>query len=123
MLTTSELLAELEVDKKEYARLKAMDTTSPDIQTQIQTLKEKLPRSKLEYWSRVNTPVQCLIFIFLGFSLGIKKGRGRSKNSGATSMIILSLYYIIFFAGISLARKDVIPPFAAIFSASCASEL
>jgi lipopolysaccharide export system permease protein len=53
--------------------------------------------------------------VLLGFSLGIKKGRGRTRNSGVIGLIVLTVYYIFFFAGVSLARKGAIPPPVAIF--------
>lgn len=75
-------------------------------------------KSKLEFWSRFNTPLQCLVFIFLGFSLGIKKGRGRQKNTGAIGFLVLILYYTVFFLGVSLSRKGVFPPALTVFMPS-----
>ncbi len=76
---------------------------------------KNLPKSELEFFGRWNTPLQVLVFIFLGFSLGIKKGRGRSKNSGTIGLIILFTYYAFFFLGVSLARKGNIPAELAVF--------
>ena len=76
---------------------------------------DELRRTKLEFWSRINTPIQCLIFILLGFSLGIKKGRGSSGSTGVWGFIIIILYYAIMFGGISMAKKGTIDPAVAIF--------
>lgn len=76
---------------------------------------ERLPKSELEYWSRFNTPLQVLIFIFLGFSLGIKKGRGRTKNSGSLGLFYLLGYYILFFGGVSVARKGNVPAWLVVY--------
>jgi lipopolysaccharide export system permease protein len=67
-------------------------------------------KTKLEYYSRFSTPLQCIVFIFLGFCLGIKKGRGNNQNSSMQGFIFLILYYVIFFTGVSLAQKNKIPP-------------
>lgn len=75
----------------------------------------RLPKSELEYWSRFNTPLQVLIFIFLGFSLGIKKGRGRTKNSGSLGLFYLLGYYILFFGGVSVARKGAVPAWFVVY--------
>jgi lipopolysaccharide export system permease protein len=73
-----------------------------------------LVKTKLEFWSRINTPFQCLLFIFLGFSLGIKKGRGQTKNSSLMGMLVLIFYYSLFFTGVSFSRKGIIPPLLAV---------
>jgi lipopolysaccharide export system permease protein len=72
-------------------------------------------KTRLEFWSRMNIPLQCIAFILLGFSLGIKQGRGRGKNSGALGLFTLIGYYAILFTGISLSRKGFLPPMASVF--------
>ncbi len=79
-------------------------------------LEESLPRSKLELWGRINTPLQVIIFVLLGFCLGIKRGRGRSKSSGWTGFVILLGYYTIFFLGLSMSKKGVVPAFVSVFT-------
>ena len=76
---------------------------------------ERLYKAKLEYWTRLNTPLLILLFTLLGFCYGIKKGRGRDKNYGSVVMIILILYYALFFYGISVSKKGNISPELAIF--------
>lgn len=72
---------------------------------------------ELEFWSRFNTPIQCILFIFLGFCCGIKKGRGESRNSGAIALVLLIVYYSLFFAGVGFARKGgLFPPYVAVFT-------
>lgn len=77
---------------------------------------ERLPRSELEYWSRINAGLQILTFVFIGFGLGIKKGRGKSRNSGALGLIVLTIYYALFFLGISMARKQQVITIVAVFT-------
>lgn len=84
------------------------------------TLK-RMAKTKLEYWSRINTPIQCLVFIFLGFVLGIKHGRGKSKNTSGRALIFLLSYYAVFFLGVSLSRKGIIQPYLTVFSPTIVS--
>ncbi|MBT3234713.1 MAG: YjgP/YjgQ family permease [Bdellovibrionales bacterium] len=73
-------------------------------------------KTRLEYWSRVNTPFLTIIFIWLGFSLGIKRGRGRGRSTGPITFSLLVLYYLFFFLFISMARKGTMPATYAIFT-------
>lgn len=84
------------------------------------TLK-RMAKTKLEYWSRINTPIQCLVFIFLGFVLGIKHGRGKTKNTSGRALTFLLSYYAIFFLGVSLSRKGIADPFITVFAPTLVS--
>jgi lipopolysaccharide export system permease protein len=75
-------------------------------------------KTRLEYWSRINTPIITVIFIWLGFSLGIKRGRGRGRSTGPITFSLLVLYYLLFFLFISMARKGTMPSTVAIFAPS-----
>jgi lipopolysaccharide export LptBFGC system permease protein LptF len=72
-------------------------------------------RIKLEYWSRVNTFFLIIAFVLLGFSVGIKAGRGDGRNSGAIGLVALVLYYILFLTLISFSRKGQLSPFISVF--------
>ncbi len=71
-------------------------------------LKKDKIKAELEYWSRINTPFQCLVFVLLGFTLGIKRARGRSGNTGVVVLTVLVIYYALMFFGVSLAKKGVV---------------
>jgi lipopolysaccharide export system permease protein len=62
-----------------------------------------------EYWNRINTPILCMIFTFLGFTLGITGNRGRSKNSSGKAILLLIGYYVFYFAVVSAARDGTVP--------------
>ncbi len=72
-------------------------------------------KSEIEFWSRFNTPVLCIIFTLLGFTLGVQKTRGKGRNTASTSLLILIGYYALFFMGISMARSGTIPAVLAVF--------
>jgi lipopolysaccharide export system permease protein len=71
--------------------------------------------AKYEFWNRKNGALICLIFCFLGFTLGITGNRGKSKNSGVLGLLCLLLYYGLYFSLVSLAKKETIPIPLAVF--------
>ena len=103
------------MDKNKVKELEARGNLTPEEGAWVKEMKDSLPKSELEYWSRLNTPVQTLIFILLGFALGIKQGRGKSRNSGLISLVILIGYYALFFGGVSLAKKGQVPAAIIVF--------
>ncbi len=72
-------------------------------------------KGRLEYWSRYNTPILCLVYVLIGFTLGVKKGRGRTSYSGLRLILVLMSYYTIFFMGVSLARKGILDASLVVF--------
>lgn len=72
-----------------------------------------LAKLQKEYWERFNMPVQCIVFIFLGFCLGIKQARGKGRNTSAIGLGLIIVYYTLYFTGVSLSKKGVIPASAA----------
>ncbi|MFA5583682.1 MAG: LptF/LptG family permease [Bacteriovoracaceae bacterium] len=72
--------------------------------------------AKYEYWNRINGALICLVFCFLGFTLGITGTRGKKNNSGVVGLVCLIVYYGMFFSLVSLARSGTIPIPLAVFS-------
>ncbi|MDO9180869.1 MAG: LptF/LptG family permease [Bacteriovorax sp.] len=81
-------------------------------------LKKTYYRTQVELYSRYAAFPQILLFVFLGFSLGIKRGRGAGGNSSSQAIIILVSYYILYFFLISLAQKSSLDPMIANFGPS-----
>lgn len=77
--------------------------------------KRSLAKSEIEFFSRINTPFQCLLFIFLGFIFGIKQSRGKGKSMGSRALTVLIIYYAVFFTGISMAKKAYMPTYLVVF--------
>ncbi len=84
----------------------------------IKDLKLTYFRTQVELFSRYATVPQIILFIFLGFSLGIKRGRGGSGNNSARALIFLISYYILYFFLISLAQGGKLDPAVANFGPS-----
>ena len=77
--------------------------------------KNYIEKIKFEFWNRINTPFLCMIFTFLGVSIGVQDNRGKKKNVGSMSLFFLVVYYSIFFALVTLSRSTILPAFMAVF--------
>ena len=85
---------------------------------EVRELKKSFYKTQVELYSRYVAVPQIILFVFLAFSLGIKRGRGKGGNNSVQALIILLSYYIIYFFFISLSQKAVIDPFTANFGPS-----
>lgn len=115
MRSNSELYKVILERRKELIFYDKKEKITDHDRSEISTITERLRKSELEFWGRYNTPLQVLLFVFLGFSLGIKRGRGKTKSSGSLGLFFLIGYYTLFFGGISLGRKGVLPAHVVIF--------
>lgn len=91
--------------------------TTNELEEELIKRKDKKSKVRvlLEYWERINTSLLPLLFIFLGFSLGIKQGRGRGRSPVLIAFSVLIFYYILYFGGVSMAKKMIIAPMFAVF--------
>lgn len=109
MKTNSELLQIIEQKKNKYneaiASKKSADETL--------LLKRGFYKTQVELYSRYVAVPQIVLFVFLGFSLGIKRGRGGRGGNSSRALLILVSYYIIYFFFISLAQKALMAPLVA----------
>ncbi len=116
--TNRELLISLDKYKNKITDLKIKSKEHPEdgsIFEEIKAVKISLMRGELEYWSRISSLFQCVSFVFLAFSFGIKRPRGKSKSTIVPVLAILSIYYIFYFIGTSLTRKDMMPAIVTAF--------
>ena len=67
-------------------------------------------RANLEIVNRFKVPVECFMFLLIGFCLGIKKTRGRGRDAGAIGFIFLASYFALYFGLMSLGKKGLIHP-------------
>jgi lipopolysaccharide export LptBFGC system permease protein LptF len=114
MKTNSELKALIENKRVKYEEASKAKKSADE----IRELKVSYFKTQVELYSRYSAFSQILLFIFLGFSLGIKRGRGSGGNNSAQAIIYLLGYYIIYFFLISLAQKAKIDPLMANFAPS-----
>ena len=74
-----------------------------------------IAKSKIELFTRYNTPIQFFIFVLVGFSLGIKKMRGQKNNASYFGILFLLAHYFLFLGGVGAANRLTIPVELAIF--------
>jgi len=68
-----------------------------------------------EYLSRFATFTQMQVFTLLAFCFGIKKGRGKSKNSTGKAILLMLAYYVTYFVLLGVAQKGGLSPYIANF--------
>lgn len=114
MKTNSELLVIIDQKRIKYAdALKSKMNADQTLE-----LKKTLYRTQVELYSRYAVVPQILLFVFLGFSLGIKRGRGSGGSHSLQAIVILVSYYIVYFFLISLAQRSALDPLVANFGPS-----
>lgn len=118
MKTNQELIASIKTKTMDYEKsLKTPVKDEAEAHLRFEA-KKSLIKSKIEYFSRFVSVPQIMLFTLLGFSLGIKKGRGKAGNNTLYATISLLGYYAIYFLLVSLAQRGVIIPEVASFTPS-----
>lgn len=118
MKTNAELVQTIETRQKDYNyRLQTAPANDEEVKSRFEARKS-IVKSQIEYFARFIIVPQVMLFVLLGFSLGIKKGRGGTSNNSIIAIVILLSYYGIYFFGLSIAQKGVIPAAVASFSPS-----
>lgn len=112
MKTSAELKVVNVVRKEEYEKLIASDPTKKD---KIKELRKTWVKGQIEYYARIVSLPQIILFALLGFSLGIKRGRGAAGNSSIQAILVLLGYYAVYFLLISMAQRGGVSPLIATF--------
>jgi len=73
---------------------------------------KSIAKAEIEYQSRILPLPQIILFVFLAFTLGIKKGRGKGTNNTVRALASLLGFYALYFLLVSLAQKGTIPTMA-----------
>lgn len=111
MLDGRSLWKILEKREEELKALRAEDRPEHE----LTSIKNALHNGKIEFYTRINNAMLCLLFMILGAALGIKKGRGRSRNAGPVALMILIFYYALFFGGLALSKRGFFPAILVVF--------
>lgn len=93
-LTMSELKAQIEIMKAQYANTAKLET---------------------ELYQRISVPMASLIFALIGVPLGLQPTRTPSSMGFALSVVIIFLYYAIMTLANAIARGGAIPPIYAVW--------
>ena len=78
--------------------------------------KRSFNRSLLEYWLRIQTPFQCIIFMFWGTLLGLRSGHAERRRQGGGGKVFLLLtgYHGLFLFAIALVKQEGMLPWMAV---------
>lgn len=118
MKTNPELIKTIDVREKDLVYAERVAPKNEVEKKARAEARKSLVKSKIEYFGRFIVIPQIALFVLLGFSLGIKKGRGGNSNNSIRAIIILLSYYGLYFFGISLAQRGVISAPIASFTPS-----
>lgn len=118
MKTNTELVKTIETREKDYIYNERTPPKNDEEKRQRFEARKSIVKSQIEYFGRFITLPQIMLFVLLGFSLGIKKGRGGNSNNSIKAIVILLGYYGIYFFLLSLAQRGVIGAALASFTPS-----
>ena len=118
MKTSSELIKTIEARQRDYNYMLATPAKNPEEDKVRKEAKKAITKSQIEYYGRFITFPQIVLFVLLGFSLGIKKGRGGNSSNTIRAIIILLSYYGLYFFLLSMAQRGVLSAALASFAPS-----
>jgi lipopolysaccharide export system permease protein len=111
MKSNAELMRSIELKKNNYEAALASHKTG----NELLELKKTFYRTQTELCVRYVSIPQILLFVLLGFLVGVKRGRGNNRNNSSVAIVIIVCYYSLFFYLLSLAHASVLNPVIAIF--------
>lgn len=118
MKTNTELVKTIETREKSYNFINTKPPANDTEKKSRAEARKSIVKSQIEYFGRFIIVPQIVFFVLLGFSLGIKKGRGATSNNSIRAIAILLSYYGIYFFGISLAQRGILSAPLASFTPS-----
>lgn len=118
MKTNAELVDVIEARRKNVINLERNPPKNDLEKKERAEARKSLTKSQIEYFGRFIVIPQIAFFVLLGFSLGIKKGRGTTSNNSIRAIIILLSYYGLYFFFLSLAQRGVLSASLASFTPS-----
>jgi len=118
MKTNSELVDVIEARRKNVVYIERNPPKNELEKKDRKEARKALTKSQIEYFGRFIVVPQIVFFVLLGFSLGIKKGRGATSNNSIRAIIILLSYYGLYFFFLSLAQRGVLSASLASFTPS-----
>jgi lipopolysaccharide export system permease protein len=118
MKTNEELKVVIKSRQKEYKNLINTPLKAKEDELARFEARKSIAKSQIEYFSRFISVPQIMLFVLVGFSLGIKKGRGKAGNNSIYATVTLLGYYALYFFLVSLAQRGVISAEIACFTPS-----
>jgi LPS export ABC transporter permease LptG/LPS export ABC transporter permease LptF len=102
----NELLSDIKDTKRELGKIGNSDKDSIDFKQN----KRKLIKYLVEAHKKFALPFACIIFAFLGISLGVSTKKGGRTSGFTLSIVIIVIYYILITAGENIAVNEGIKP-------------
>jgi lipopolysaccharide export system permease protein len=118
MKTNWELSKSIDDKQKDYTYMERLPPKDNDGINRRKEAKKSIVKSQIEYFGRFITFPQIIIFVLLGFSLGIKNVRGSGNGNSIKAVVILLSYYGVYFLLLSFAQKGIIGAAVASFTPS-----
>jgi LPS export ABC transporter permease LptG/LPS export ABC transporter permease LptF len=75
-------------------------------------------RFLIELHTRFSYPVACLVLMLVGVPLGAISRRGGKSSGFVFTLLLVVLYYVLSFTGVSLGRQNKLSPFVAVWLAN-----
>ena len=84
----------------------------------IRSLERKIDSYWVEIHKKYSIPVACIIFVLVGAPLGVLSRKGNLGVSGGISVLFYLIYWISLIQGETLADRQIISPFVAMWAAN-----
>ncbi|HEX4286275.1 MAG TPA: LptF/LptG family permease, partial [Terracidiphilus sp.] len=75
-------------------------------------------RFQIELQSRFSYPAACLVLMLVGVPLGVISRRGGKSSGFVFTLLLVIVYYVLSYTGISLGRQGKLSPFLAVWLAN-----
>jgi len=75
-------------------------------------------RFQIELQSRFSYPAACLVLMLVGVPLGVISRRGGKSSGFVFTLLLVIIYYVLSYTGISLARQSKLSPFVGVWLAN-----
>ena len=112
-------LGELSASFKSLSGMKSLAQLYHEVQNHKGPLDKKMRKNKLEFYSRYNASILCLIMALFGFALGVQQTGSRSKKDGLLHLFIFGgVCQIIQLMGYHFGARGIVPPFIGVFTPS-----
>ncbi len=75
-------------------------------------------RFQIELQSRFSYPAACLVLMLVGVPLGVISRRGGKSSGFVFTLLLVIIYYVLSYTGVSLGRQNKLSPFVAVWLAN-----
>jgi len=99
--------------KEEIANMKATGVTSDHTKKEIREMLTEIHR-------KIAMAFSSFVFVLVALPLAINTKKREKSIGFAISLIILLVYYLLLFGGMSLALRDIVPPIIGVWIANAA---